>query len=128
MAAVSGATSSATSRATRLSGIVSDSPTHSGPRPATNPGRPASSTAYRPYSHPDRPSSAYAAVCSTGDRECSIGMPSTAARCVTSAAAGVVAPVRGSGSGPDERLGHRASMTAAGRSTRRPVPGRGDRW
>ena len=48
MAAVSAATSSATSSATRLSGIVSDSPTHSGPRPATNPGRPASSTAYRP--------------------------------------------------------------------------------
>ena len=48
IAAVSAATSSATSSATRLSGIVNDRPTHSGPRPATNSGRPASSTAYRP--------------------------------------------------------------------------------
>ncbi len=43
VAAASGDTSDATSSATRLSGMVSERPAHSGPSPATNPGSPASS-------------------------------------------------------------------------------------
>ena len=38
IAAASASTSSATSSVTRLSGMVSDNPAHSGPRPSTNAG------------------------------------------------------------------------------------------
>lgn len=42
----------------RFSGMVSDSPAHSGPRVSKNPGSAFSSTSNRSYVHSSRPSSA----------------------------------------------------------------------
>src|SRR5437763_2998371 len=79
-AAATGVTSSATTSATSLSGMVNDSPAHSGPRPATRPASSASAHSIAVYRQPVSPAAAYPALCSTGDSECAIGLPRTAAR------------------------------------------------
>src|SRR5664280_1225946 len=65
-----------------LSGIVNDSPAHSGSArtSASKPGRPTASHFTASYRQSARPSAAYAARCSTGESECAIGDPSTAAQ------------------------------------------------
>src|ERR1700722_8091357 len=71
--------SSANRNAANLPGIVTETPTHSGPKPATRFGNSSAVHSMRSYVQPSSPSARYAARCSCGDRECPIGDPSTAA-------------------------------------------------
>src|SRR5205814_1901897 len=79
-AAATGATWSATCSATALSGMVSDSPAHSGPSATTSSASSASAHSTAVYRQPASPAAAYPALWMTGDSECAIGLPSTAAR------------------------------------------------
>ena len=69
----------------RFSGMVRESPAHSAPSGPEESGSASSSTSKRSYVHPSSPRSAYAARCSTGEREWAIGEPRTAAAACDSA-------------------------------------------
>src|SRR5664279_5838897 len=72
--------SSATAAAAAFPGMVTENPTHSGPREATRPGSASPSHSIASYVHWVSPLAAYPARCSAGDNEWDTGAPSTAAR------------------------------------------------
>jgi len=79
VAAATGSTCLSKGSTVRLSGIVSDSPAQSGPRPSMKDASPCDEHSTSEYDQSSRPSAAYAARCKNGDSEWVIGDPRTAA-------------------------------------------------